>query len=279
MKIDFFCPRWGSEGLQWNEFAEKIANDGYVGVEVYPLGDESTNQDMLSALEEKNLSYILLHAEMKEGKNFEKYLEALERNLYRLLDYQNQQMQPRFIVTQTGREYYSMDQMEQCFAICNRIAKESGIEIIQETHRNKWSYAAHVVKDYLARFPELKLALDLSHWVCVSESYLEDQQDAVDLAIQHTRHIHARVGHTQGPQVLDPSAPENREALQHHLNWWDRWVSRLDADGVKIATITPEFGPYPYLPFKPFTKEPISDQYAVNLWMMNHLKKRYEAII
>ena len=59
----------------------------------------------------------------------------------------------------------------------------------------------HVVKDCLHNFPSLRLALDISHWICVSESYLEDQQEAIDLSIQHTVHLHARVGHREGLQV------------------------------------------------------------------------------
>jgi hypothetical protein len=47
---------------------------------------------------------------------------------------------------------------------------------------------------------------------------LEDQQAVVEKAIRHTRHIHARVGHTQGPQVYEPSAPEYTKALEAHLN-------------------------------------------------------------
>src|SRR5690606_32666946 len=123
-----------------------------------------------------------------EGPNFSRYLDALERNWYALLSYQHATAKPRVIVSQTSREYYTRAKMEACFALCERISQESSIPIIHEPHRNKWSYAAHVVKDYLKAFPRLELALDLSHWVCVSESYLEDQQEAVDLAIRHTKH-------------------------------------------------------------------------------------------
>src|SRR3546814_6225271 len=65
------------------------------------------------------------------------------------------------------------------------VSRESNIPIIHETHRNKWSYAAHVVKDYLSTFPRLELALDLSHWVCVSESYLEEDRKSTRLNSSH----------------------------------------------------------------------------------------------
>lgn len=273
--VDFFCPRWGSENIGWRTFAKQVKSDGFAGVEVFPLGDMAKNDDMVAILEDNNLSYILLHAEMQEGPCFDRYLDALERNLYTLLSYQNANAKPRFIVSQTGREYHTRGQMEMCFELCDRIANESSIPIIHETHRNKWSYAAHVVKDYLLAFPQLKLALDISHWVCVSESFLEDQQEAVELAIKHAKHIHARVGHTQGPQVTDPRATENQVALNHHLNWWDKWVSYHKAVGNERLTITPEFGPYPYMPYIPNTTAPIGDQYEINCWMKRVLDKRY----
>ena len=260
MRIDFYCPRWGSENIDWPTFARQIKTDGFAGVEVFPLGNIAKNGDMVDTLSDMGLSYILLHAELEEGANFTRYLDALERNLYTLLSYQRNAAKPRFIVSQTGREYYTKAQMEVCFELCDRISRESSIPIIQETHRNKWSYAAHVVKDYLSAFPRLELALDLSHWVCVSESYLEDQQETVDLAIQHTKHVHARVGHPQGPQVTDPRAPENQPALNHHLAWWDRWIDHLERLNRPCATITPEFGPYHYMSYVPHTTEPLSDQ-------------------
>ena len=276
MKIDFFCPRWGSEAVDWLVFARKIKADNFDGVEVFPLGGERQNQNMVDILYDTGLDYILIHAELKEnGSNFNRYIDALERNLYNLLEYQNHQIKPRYIVSQTGREYFNMQQMHQCFEICDRIAAESGIQILQETHRNKWSYAAHIVKEYLIEFPSLRLALDLSHWVCVSESFLEDQQDALELAFRHADHIHARVGHTQGPQVTDPRAGENKEALDHHLRWWDRWIALLMQQGKNSATITPEFGPYPYMSYILNSRQPAVDQYAINLWMMQMLKNRY----
>jgi len=276
MRIDFYCPRWGSEDIAWPTFAKRIKHDGFEGVEVFPLEDMAKNKDMLATLDDTGLSYVLLHAELQEGADFKRYLDALERNLYTLLSYQTTTKKPEFIVSQTGREYYSIDQMEACFALCDRIYQESAIPIIHETHRNKWSYAAHVVKDYLTAFPSLKLALDISHWVCVSESYLEDQQEAVDLAIRHTEHIHARVGFTQGPQVTDPRTTENQEALLHHLSWWDKWIEHLIQSDSTRATITPEFGPPPYMAYIPYTTQPVANQYELNCWMKELLQKRYE---
>lgn len=275
LAIKFYCPRWGAEHIPWPEFTRKVKEAGYDGVEVYPLQTPDDKQIMLQQLEDAGLEFSLLHTEMKEGYDTVRYLSALERNLYELATYQTGLFRPRFITSQTGREYYTKNQVAECFAICDRISAETGIKIIQETHRNKWSYAAHVVKTYLEDFPGLALALDLSHWVCVSESYLEDQQEAVGLAIDHAVHLHARVGHIEGPQITDPRALENAEALQHHLHWWDQWIQRQKEKRVQECTITPEFGPHPYMAYQCYTTDPIASQWDINLYMMKLLKERF----
>ena len=79
----------------------------------------------------------------------------------------------------------------------------------------------------------------------------------------------------EGPQITDPRAPENEAFVQAHLNWWDRIVQHhLDA-GSPVLTITPEFGPYPYMPEIPLTREPVASQWDINLHMKNLLRDRY----
>lgn len=275
MDIKFYAPRWGSEHIEWHEFANKVSADGYNGIEVFPLQTLHEKPELLQAITDKGLELALIHSEIQNGKDFESYKSALAKNLYTLAEYQNNTTKPQFINSHTGREYYTKEQMAECFAICDRISKETGIKIIHETHRNKWAYAAHVVKSYLEEFPQVRLALDISHWVCVSESYLEDQDEAVELAIQHTDHLHARVGHIEGPQVTDPRAPENAEALQHHLQWWDRWIALQVKKGADTCTITPEFGPHPYMSYQCYTTNAIANQWEINLYIKNLLRKRY----
>ena len=115
----------------------------------------------------------------------------------------------------------------------------------------------------------------MSHWVCVAESYLEDQTEALKLTIQRTEHIHARIGYTEGPQVPDPRIPGWERALDIHLGWWDQ-VYQQKKNEKQVLTITPEFGPFPYMISLPSTGEPISNQWEINVFMMNLLKKRYQ---
>lgn len=96
---------------------------------------------------------------------------------------------------------------------------------------------------YLAQYPELPLTADLSHWCCACESLLEDQPQTLAQVLPLVRHVHARVGHAQGPQVADFRAPEAKPALDAHLAWWDAIVALRRAAGAERMTFTPEFGP------------------------------------
>ncbi len=274
--IKFYCSRWGHETIPWKDFVRKVVSHGFVGVEIIALRYPEQKQEMLDALADSGLEYSLIYTEKKEGSDFKKYLDTLEKSLLEIATtYRAKKSTPGFIISQTGREYYTKEQVAACFEVCDKISRETGIKIIQETHRFRWSYAAHVVMEYLEKFPDLQLALDISHWFCVSESFLEDQQDAVNLALQHSVHLHARIGHTQGPQVTDPRTPDNAIALQHHLKYWDKWIEHLRRSGVSECTITPEFGPYPYMIYTPHDNKPVADLWEINCWMKDLLYARY----
>jgi hypothetical protein len=85
-------------------------------------------------------------------------------------------------------------------------------------------------------------------------------QEAVALAIQHTDHIHARVGYTEGPQVPDPRDPLWTEALQHHLKIWDEVIRIKKENDTPYFTITPEFGAPPYTVLLAGTLQAIASQ-------------------
>jgi hypothetical protein len=102
----------------------------------------------------------------------------------------------------------------------------------------------------------------------------EDQQGRVQRAIEHSLHIHARVGHPEGPQVTDPRAPEWRQAVEAHLEWWQKILQQRALAGAKTLTICPEFGPPGYMVVQPYTRQPIADLREVNLYMKDLLKER-----
>ena len=270
MEIQYYCPRWGSEHVSWNEFFEKVVAAGYNGIEcgIANTATKGELDEVWNLATKHNLNIIAQHYDTYEAdfsKHFDLYCAWLEK------------IQPypcTKINSQTGKDYFRFDQNKRLIDETIRITEKTGTMIVHETHRNKFSFAAHITKEYLEKIPYLKITLDASHWVCVAESFLEDQAAAMELAIERTEHLHARVGYPEGPQVSDPRIAEWQHALTMHLNWWDKVVKRMEMNNATL-TITPEFGPYPYMVRVPVTGEPISNQWDVNIYMMELLKKRY----
>lgn len=270
MKILFFCPRWGHDHVEWDVFLQNVKQAGYDGVEATLPFDEKKKALILSGFEKHGLQLIAQHYETVE-KNLETHCKQYEQRLLNLAA-----TKPLFINTQTGKDYYTFEQNKQLIDLARTISKETGVKIIHETHRGKFSFAAHITGLYLDKIEDLRVTLDISHWCNTAETFLHDQQEAVDLAISRTDHIHARVGYTEGPQVSDPRAPEWKEALDFHLQCWDKVVALKQKENAAYLTINTEFGAPPYLPLLPYTRQPVVSQWDVNVFMMNLLKERYK---
>jgi sugar phosphate isomerase/epimerase len=279
MKIKFFCPRWGFENIPWEIFLANVKAEGYAGIEWFPYSKKENYRQVIKLVQQHELEFCIVMAVAERHDKFEDYLAALRKQLLDLCAIGNGDVSPLHISAQTGREYFTEKQIEECIACCEEVTRQTAIPIYQETHRNKWAYAAHVAHPFLEKHPGLPLTLDVSHWFCVSESYLEDQAPAVEKAIQHARHIHARVGHTEGPQVWEPSAPEYASALKAHLNIWDKWIESRLQDGASHCTITPEFGPPPYMVFANRKNSPQEEQWRLNGWMKSLLEERYSKLV
>ncbi|BAU53590.1 sugar phosphate isomerase/epimerase family protein [Mucilaginibacter gotjawali] len=270
MKILFFCPRWGQEDVEWDVFLRKVKQAGYDGVEASLPQDEKQKFLILNGLEKQGLQFIAQHYETTE-KKFDIHCQQFEQRLLNLAS-----GNPLFINTQTGKDYYTFEQNKQLIDLARKISGNTGVKILHETHRGKFSFAAHIAGTYLAEIDDLRITLDISHWCNTAESFLHDQQEAVALAISRTDHIHSRVGYPEGPQVSDPRAPEWKEALDFHLSCWDKVVAKKQAEDAPLLTITSEFGAPPYLPLLPYTKQPVVSQWDVNVFMMELLRERYK---
>jgi hypothetical protein len=131
------------------------------------------------------------------------------------------------------------------------------------------------MKDYFDARPDLLIAADLSHWVCVSEGFLKGFDCTLREAIARTRLVHARIGYEEGPQVPDPRAPEWSYATAQFLVWWDKMVEAAVQRGDELLLFTAEFGPPPYLQTEPFTRRPLADLFEINCHMRELLATRY----
>jgi sugar phosphate isomerase/epimerase len=259
--------------LSYPLFFKKVKEAGYDGVEMSLPFEKKEKSDILSTLKEYDLELVAQHWETTHPD------PLLHKVIFRkhLLNLAN--ANPLFINTQTGKDYFSFEDNAELIDISFQVEKETGIPVVHETHRGKFSFALHITKQYLEKIPELELGLDLSHWCNVAESLLNDQQDALDLALVRTRHIHARVGYAEGPQITDPRLPEWRETVNFHLLCWDRVFENFKLLNKEYLTITPEFGPYPYMFHLPYTRMPVANQWEINLYMKDLLKERYDSVI
>jgi sugar phosphate isomerase/epimerase len=269
MQIKFFCPRWGSN-TPWDQFCKSVKNAGFDGVESPVSWDTEETNEMVAALENHELLFIGQYYQSFEQDfslhkvNYKKHLQYLAS------------LKPVLLDAQTGKDYFTAAQNRELFELAGSIRDETGITIAHETHRNKALFAAHITKELLVENPDVVITADFSHWCNVSESLLEQQQEAMAIATSRAIHIHARVGHSQSAQVSDPRAEEWRAEVAAHLNWWDAILNHQKNAGATLLSITPEFGPTPYMPALPFTKMPVANQWDINVHMMMMLKERYQ---
>lgn len=213
---------------------------------------------------------MVAHQHSAAGSTFKKFKASYEQKLYECAA-----AKPLLINSHTGRDYFSLAQHIALVDIAAEISAKTGIDIVHETHRGRLGYSPQTMHALFHRRHQLRITADFSHWTCVTESMLEHFEDIMNEAILRTRHVHARVGYQQGPQVPDPRAPEWHTALQRFLHWWDRIVEVNAGIGTKRLTFTTEFGPVPYMPLVPFTGQPIADQFEINCFMKDLLKDRY----
>lgn len=260
---------WGFTGTM-DEFCSKARKEGYNGIEVLWPREKNAQEELFAALKKYQLELGLLCAgfDSHYQKHFEEFVTMIN-------DAATQTIQrPLYINCHSGRDYFSYEQNKTFIDHTIRLSAQTGITICHETHRSRILFAAPVARHYIDTIPELRITFDVSHWCNVSESLLDDQQETLDRTLLRVDHIHARVGHPEGPQVSDPRAPEWEPALNAHLRWWDQIVAAHRKANKRITILT-EFGPPDYMPTLPYTREPLADQWAINVHMMQLLRKRY----
>jgi hypothetical protein len=263
-KILFFQTDWGNQ-LPMDGFLAKVKADGYDGVEVWMPGSQEAKSQLKQGLEKHRLKVIFLHG-TNNGLPYQESLEAYKNGLEEILKWN-----PVKVNSHTGNDFWTLEQNLAFLEAGEKIAAEAGIPLVHETHRARFSYTLPATLEMLEDFPGLKLTLDISHWMVVHERLISQEDPFLQRILPAVQHIHARVGFAEGPQINNPAAPEWADALGVHLDIWEK-IIRDSKEGV--LTITTEFGPPPYLPTVPFTNEPIADQWAANVYIMNAIKAR-----
>ena len=261
-----FATNWGFSG-SWDEFATKIKHAGYDGMEVWWPGDEKDRNELFEALNKHKLQCGFLVGSSEN--DFQKHLAQFQQNVSAAA-----KAKPVYINCHSGKDFFSFDQSKQFMDLTEKVSKETGVPVYHESHRGRILFAANITRQFIEKVPSLRLTLDISHWCNVHESYLSDQEETIAMALSRTDHIHARIGHPEGPQVNDPRAPEWSDAVKAHLNWWDKVVDVKKKEGKRMTFLT-EFGPADYMPTLPYTRQAVASQWDINVYMMEVLRKRY----
>ena len=274
MQIKYCCTNWGSDYDKPELCVDKVLLAGYEGVEInFPSLTDTPTKLYLKLIADAlntnpDFTFIAQHILPVQNISIDSYIFNVKYDLFEL-----SALQPSFINAHTGSDYFSFDDNCRVIEAVLNISQKTGIPIFHETHRGRFSFHAATLIPYLRKFPEMELVGDFSHFCTVSESMLEGQEEILEQIIPHVAHIHARVGHEQGPQVNDPFAPEWENHFSIFEKWWQAIIDFKKQKNAKLITITPEFGPAPYMPSMPFTKEPLSNQWDINYKMMLRLKE------
>ena len=274
MEIKYICTYWGCEHLSAKEFLSNVMQNGYDGVEINFPDDELFIVEFNAELERirntinPNFIFIAQQVLPNKKETVNEYIDRITQRLEFLI-----QLKPNYINSHTGKDFFDFSDNCKIIEVCNQLTRVSGIPIWHEIHRGRFSFHLKTLVSYLDIFPKINLIADFSHFCVVSESDLHDQYDLLSKIYPNIKHIHARIGFEQSPQVNNPFAPEWKTYLEQYLSWWKEIIAIQKNKKREICTITPEFGPFPYMPQEPFTKKPLSNQWEINLQMKNYLQQ------
>lgn len=269
MNIKVLSPLWGHEHIPLKSFLQKVKDAGYDGVDTW-LPDSPSDKKLLFDFIQQNELHLVCHQHEAWGTTFKEFKDSYQKNLEGCAV-----PGPLLINSHTGKDYFTLEQNLELVDIAQEFSAKTGVVVVHETHRGRIGYSPQQIAGIFERRKDFLITADLSHWTCVTESMLDNFTEIVETAIHRTRYIHARVGYEQGPQVPDPRAPEWQYALEKFLGWWDRIVAINRALNTPILPITTEFGPPPYMPIVPFTRRPVADQFGINCFMKDLVRKRY----
>lgn len=267
--LKLLATNWGFEGSV-DTYCDKVKKAGYDGIEIWWPMEKGGQDELFAALKKHDLETGFLCGAPQSSYNehlqyFRQMTEAAATNRVR---------KPLYINCHSGKDFFTYEQNKAFIDHTSELTDKTEVPIYHETHRSRMLFAGPVAHQYMEKNPRLRITFDVSHWCNVSESLLQDQPETLALAIERADHIHARIGHPEGPQVNDPRAPEWEAAVKAHLSWWDQIVSRKKNAGERLTILT-EFGPADYMPAMPYTRQPLADQWGINVYMKDLLRKRY----
>lgn len=270
-----FQSLWGYDG-DLQAAIVRAMQHGFDGLEAN-LGHRALREHPVVAVSHRlSDAGLALIVELVTGGD---YVPALAATPQQHLDGLQQQLEqaealaPRRITVITGSDSWPEAQQDDFLAAALDLVEQSRVPVSLETHRSRCLFNPWRIADQLKRHPRLRLTADLSHWCAVSERLMSPELAPIQAMADRVDHIHARVGHPQGPSVGHPFAPEAAAALEAHRQCWQLFAAQQRTRNHGATTITTEFGPDGYLPVLPFTGMPVADLLSINTAMAQWLRQ------
>ncbi|WP_345975927.1 sugar phosphate isomerase/epimerase [Sulfurimonas sp. HSL3-7] len=273
MQLQLFKTMWGFEGDFENACIE-AKEAGFDGIEGRAPKDPQERLRWKRSLEKHGLAYI---AEIVTGGDYvprrdlapAAHLQDIETALE-----ESRELSPLFATCIAGCDAWSEAESIRFFDDAMQLANKHGVAVTFETHRSRCLFTPWATRRIVEALPEISLTADISHWCVVCERQMDTELEIIAAIAPNVRHIHARVGYDQGPQVPHPGAPEYASALAAHQQCWELFWEAQQAEGMQ-TTMTPEFGPDGYLHTLPFTQAPVADLWTLNRWIANEERCHY----
>ncbi|MEI7523624.1 MAG: TIM barrel protein [Mariniphaga sp.] len=267
MNLLILAPQWGMEHLPIEDFLIKVKEAGYDGIDTWLPEDPTERKRFIQLLEEYELK-IVCHQHQAKGKNITEFCRSMEYYLNLSLE-----CNPLLINSHSGRDYFQLSDQLRVIDAAEEFSIRNKITIAHETHRGRIGFSPYNAWELFKQRPQMKITADFSHWTCVTESYLENTTEIVDEAILRTKHVHARVGYTQGPQIPDPRLEAWQEPVDFFLSLWKRIVENQKLQKAEFLTMTTEFGPPPYMWIRTEDNSPVASQWEINVFMKDLIRK------
>ena len=208
---------WGMAEHSLEANLQKIKEGGFDHVEMGAPASAEDRDELKTLLAKYELGFI--GQQWSRGKTLAEHTADLEAQVRA-----NADMGAVLINSHTGKDHWDQADNLALVQKAHELEAELGVMITHEIHRGRMTFCSTHVMALLDADPTIKFTADFSHWCCVAESLLQDQLDRVERAMQRSYHVHARVGHEQGPQITHPLAPEWKRHVDAHFAWWDRIV-------------------------------------------------------
>ncbi len=236
--------------------------ESFDGVEI-AIGffDDKYKKDFMKILSELNLSVVTqIHSNGYpiQSNDSKVHLDDLKAKIEQSLTWN-----PLLINSHSGTDYWTLEKNIEFFLSANEASEcllaKNKIELCHETHRQRVLFSPFRSLEILRKVPNIKLTLDLSHWILVSERLLIEETDFYwreleDYLILNTGLIHARISTTNCIQVVDPNFYRVYESYFYAI-----WRKVIERSPREVIYVDYEYGPDPYLFVNPKNDKPFKD--------------------